>query len=51
MKKNYQKHIDLLQSNLEEQIKSNKEVREKLMKETNLIIENERSRLKRVHED
>ena len=39
MKKNYQKHVDTLQKNLEDQVRSNKESRDRLMKEVNQLIE------------
>ena len=51
MKRNYQKHIDTLQKNLQEQIKSNKDSRDRLMKEVNTMIESERKRMTKIHDE
>ena len=51
MKKNYQKHIESLQKNLDEQLKANKESRDRLMKEVNQLIDSERSRLGKIHQE
>jgi hypothetical protein len=41
----------MLQRNLDEQIRSNKESQEKVMREANSLIENERARMRQIHEE
>ena len=47
---NYQKHIESLQRNLQEQLMANKQSREKLMEECNNLISMERKRLEQLHQ-
>ena len=38
IKKNYERHVESLQKNLDEQIKINKETRERIMREANSML-------------
>ena len=51
MKNTYQKQVDFLQDNLERQIAVNRETRDKLMSQTSRMIEEERGRTKKVHDE
>lgn len=51
MKRNYEKHVETLQKNLDEQIRINKQTRDRVMNEANSMIENERNRLQKIHDE
>ena len=50
MKGTFQKQIDFLQQNLEKQIKINTETRQKVIQQSNKMIEDERARTKKLYE-
>jgi hypothetical protein len=51
MKANYQRQNEFLQENLDKQITENRELRERFLKETGKMIDDERLRAKRMHEE
>jgi hypothetical protein len=51
MKATFQRQIDFLQENLDKQISVNRETRDKLMRDSSKMIEEERIRTRKVHEE